>query len=152
MTNLTRVDTTRMDFGWDPGQRVAKVTAALNAQRANLRAAPAGSIDAGTAARNVDDLQVALSRAEANAAARQRQTQALEAARAASQQEHDARALAATTDQLRRDYLSQPGTSETEFEKVLPELLAEHRKQAVLNAPVVFAQQVAEARRRLGGF
>ena len=46
--------------------------------------------------------------------------------------------------------MAQPGTTIKEFEAALPELLAEHRKQAVLNAPAVLAEQIAEAKRRLG--
>jgi uncharacterized membrane protein YccC len=152
MTSVTRIDPDRMNFGWDPAQRVPKITEALAAQRANLRAAPSGSIDEDTARRNIDDLQQTLSRAEANEAARTAHRARLEAAEAAKQQEHDDQALVAITDQLRTNYLAQPGTTVKEFEQVLPELLAEHRKQAVLNAPALREQQLAEQRLRLGRF
>ncbi len=80
----------------------------------------------------------------------QKQAQALEAAETAKRQENDDQALAAITDRLRRDFMAQPGATIKDFEAALPELLAEHRKQAVLNAPAVFAQQVAEAKQRIG--
>ncbi len=150
MTNVNRIDPTKMDFGWDPAQRVAKITAALNAQRANLRTAPAGSIDAGTATRNVDDLMQTLERAEANEAARTAHLARLDADRQAKADEADARASAAITDQLRSNYLAQPGTSEAEFEKVLPRLLERQREDAALNAPALREQQLAEAKRRIG--
>ena len=152
MDYLTRIDVTKMDFGWDPNQRVAKVTAALAEQRAHLRTAPVGSIDADTATRNVADLEETLARAEVNEAAGQKQAQALEAAETAKRQENDDQALAAITDRLRRDFLTQPGTTLGEFEQALPELLAEDRRQSVLNAPAVREQQLAEQRRRLGSF
>jgi len=150
MTNLLRIDPTRMDFGWNPDQRVSKVTEALNAQRAHRRAAPSGSIDEDIAQRNVADLEQTLERAEANAAAGRRQAQSLEAAETAKRQEHDARALAAITDQLRTNFMAQAGATLTEFNEMLPELLRENRKAAALNAPAVFAEQLAEAKRRLG--
>ena len=149
MDYLTRIDVTKMDFGWNPDQRVAKVTAALNEQRANLRAATdRHNIDVAT--RNVADLEKTLERAQTNEAARQKHIQEIEAARATKQQENDARALAAITDQLQRDYLSQPGTTLADFEQALPRLLERQREDAVLNAPAVFAQQVADAKRRMG--
>ena len=151
-TWLTRIDPTKMDFGWDPDRRVAKIAAALNEQRANLRAAPAGSIDRDTATRNVADLEETLARAEVNEAAGQKQAQALEAAETAKQQEHDARALAAITDQLRRNYLSQPGATLADFEQALPRLLERQREDAALNAPAVRDQQLADQRRRIGAF
>jgi len=150
MDYLTRIDVTKMDFGWDPNQRVAKVTAALAEQRAHLRTAPVGSIDADTATRNVADLEETLARAEVNEAAGQKQAQALEAAETAKRQENDDQALAAITDQLRSNYLAQPGTTVKEFEKVLPRLLERQREDAALNAPAVRDQQLAEQRRRLG--
>ena len=110
MTYLTRIDVTKIDFGWDPDQRVLKVTAALDAQRANLRAAT-DPHNRDVATRNVADLKQALERAEANEAAWQKITQEIEAAEAAKQQEHDDRALAAITDQLRRDFMAQPGAT-----------------------------------------
>ena len=152
MNVLTRIDPTRMDFGWDPDRRVAKITEALNAQRANLRAAPVGSIDRDTATRNVADLEETLARAEANEAAGQRHMAQLAAAETAKRQENDDRALAAITDRLRRDFLTQPGTTLGEFEQALPELLAEDRRQSVLNAPAVREQQLADQRRRIGSF
>ena len=152
MTYLERIDPTRMDFGWNPDQRVSKVTEALAEQRAHLRAAPAGSIDADTAARNIDDLQTALARAEVNEAARTAHLARLEAAETAKQKENDDRALAAITDQLRHDFLAQPGTTEGAFEQALPRLLERQREDAVLNAAAIREQQLAEARRRIGAF
>ncbi len=152
MRRITRIDPDRMNFGWDPAQRVSKVTEPLAEQRAHRRAAPSGSIDEDIAARNVADLEQTLARAETNAEAGRRQAQALEAARAAKQQENDDRALAAITDRLRRDFLTQPGTTLGEFEQALPELLAEDRRQSVLNARTVREQQLAEQRRRIGAF
>jgi len=96
MTNLLRIDPTKMDFGWNPDQRVPKITEALNEQRANLRAATdRHNIDVAT--RNVADLEKTLERAQTNEAARQKHIQEIEAARATKQQENDARALAAIT-------------------------------------------------------
>jgi len=152
MTSVTRIDPARMNFGWDPAQRVSKVTEALNAQRANLRAAPSGSIDEDTAARNIDDLQTALTRVEANEAARTAHLARLEAAEAAKRQEHDARALAAITDQLRTNFMAVPGATLKEFDEILPELLREQRKQAALNAPAIREQQLAVQRHRVGNF
>ncbi len=150
MPYLTRVDPTKMDFGWDPAQRVSKITAALNAQRANLRTAPAGSIDADTATRNVDDLKQTLERAEVNEAARTAHLARLDAERKAQRDESAKAALDAQVDQLRVNYLSQPGATEADFEKALPRLLERQREDAALNAPAVREQQLAEAKRRLG--
>ena len=150
MTRITRIDPDRMNFGWDPAQRVSKVTEALAEQRAHRRAAPSGSIDEDIAARNVADLEQTLARAETNAEAGRRQAQALEAAETAKQKEHDDRALAVITGQLQRDFMAQPGATLTEFNEMLPELLRENRKAAARNAPAVFAEQLAEAKRRLG--
>jgi len=152
MTSVTRIDPDRMNFGWDPAQRVSKVTEALNAQRANLRAAPAGSIDADTARRNIDDLQQTLARAEVNEAARTAHLARLEAAETAKQKENDDRALAVITDRLRHDFLAQPGTTEGAFEQALPRLLERQREDAALNAPAVRDQQLADQRRRIGAF
>lgn len=149
-THLTRIDATRMDFGWNPDERVAKIADALAEQRANLRAAQVGSIDAGTAQRNIDDLKQTLERAEVNEAARQKHIQAIDAAETAKRQENDARALAAVTDQLRTNYLSQPGATAAGFDQALPRLLERQREDAVLNAPAVREQQIAEAKQRLG--
>ncbi len=66
MTRITRIDINRTHFTTVPGQRVTDVGAALDAQRAYLRAAPAGSIDRDTATRNVADLEQTLERAEVN--------------------------------------------------------------------------------------
>jgi hypothetical protein len=152
MTNLLRIDPDRMNFGWDPAQRVPKIAAALAEQRAHLRTAPAGSIDEDIARRNIDDLQQTLARAEVNEAAGRKQAQALEAAETAKRQEHDDRALAAIADQLRRNYLSQPGATLAGFEQALPRLLERQREDAALNAPALREQQLAEQRRRLGSF
>jgi len=152
MTSVTRIDPAKMDFGWDPAQRVSKVTEALNAQRANLRAAPAGSIDADTARWNIDDLQQTLARAEVNEAARTAHLARLEAAETAKQKENDDRALAVITDRLRHDFLAQPGTTEGAFEQALPRLLERQREDAVLNAAAIREQQLAVQRHCLGSF
>jgi len=152
MTRITRIDPDRMNFGWDPAQRVSKVTEALNAQRANLRAAPAGSIDADTARWNIDDLQQTLARAEVNEAARTAHLARLEAAETAKQKENDDRALAVITDRLRHDFLAQPGTTEGAFEQALPRLLERQREDAVLNAAAIREQQLAVQRHCLGSF
>ena len=146
-----RINIETANFGPSP-TRVATITTAMDQERAVRRSAPAGSHDADIAQRNIDDLQAALERAEVNEAARTAHLANLERERKAKADEADARALAAITDQLRSNYLAQPGTTESAFEKVLPELLTEHRKQAVLHAPSVREQQLAEQRRRLGSF
>jgi len=149
MTSVTRIDPTKMDFGWNPDQRVPKITEALNEQRANLRAATdRHNIDVAT--RNVADLEQTLARAEVNEAAGRRQAQALEAARKADADAADQRKLNDVTEKLRTAYMVQPGATLTEFNEMLPELLRENRKAAALNAPAVFAEQLAEAKRRLG--
>ncbi len=59
-------------------------------------------------------------------------------------------ALDAQVEQLKANYLSQPGTTEADFERALPRLLERQRDDAALSASSVFDQQVAEQRRRLG--
>ena len=144
-----RINIETADFGPSP-TRVATITTAIDQERAVRRSAPAGSYDADIAGRNIDDLQTALGRAEVNEAARTAHLARLDAERQAKADEADARASAAITDQLRSNYLAQPGTSESEFEKVLPRLLERQREDAALNAPAVREQQLAEQRRRLG--
>lgn len=146
---LTRIDATRMDFGWNPDERVAKIAAALQEQRANRRAATS-DYDIDVSSRNVVDLEKTLARAEVNEAARQKHLATLEAERKAKTDEVDTRALAAITDQMRSNFLAQPGTTTADFDKALPRLLEQHREQAVLNAPAVREQQLAEAKQRLG--
>ncbi len=152
MTNLTRIDPAKMNFGWDPDQRVPKITEALNEQRAHLRTAPAGSIDADIVRRNIDDLQQTLARAEANEAARTAHLARLDAERKAEADAADQRKLNDVTEKLRRAYMMQPGASESEFTRVLPDLLLEQRRQAALGASADFDRQLAEQRRRLGSF
>jgi predicted nucleic acid-binding Zn-ribbon protein len=149
MTRIARLSIDQIYFSTIPDKRVAEIDAALDAQRVNRRTAT-DDLDRGTVERNIADLKTALDQANVNLKAHNAHMAKLEAAEAAKQKENDDRALAAITDQLRTNYLAQPGTTVKEFEQVLPELLAEHRKQAVLNAPAVFAQQVAEAKQRLG--
>ncbi len=152
MTRIARLSIDQIYFSTIPDKRVAEITAALDAQRANRRTAPSGSIDEDAAARNVVDLEGVLERANTNLAAHNAHLAKLEAAGDAKQQEHDDQALVAITDQLRTNYLAQPGTTVKEFEQVLPELLAEHREDAALNAPALREQQLAEQRLRLGRF
>ncbi len=151
MTYLTRIDVTKMDFGWDPAQRVAKVTAALNEQRANLRAAT-DSHNRDVATRNVADLKQALERAEVNDAARTAHLARLDAERKAEADAADQRKLNDVTEKLRTAYMMQPGATESEFTRVLPDLLLEQRKQAALGASAEFDRQVIEQRQRIGRF
>jgi hypothetical protein len=141
-----------MSFTTVPAQRVTEIEAALSQQRANRRAAPSGSIDEDVAQRNIVDLELALERAEANLKAHVDLTTRLEATRKAERDEADKAALDAQVDQLRTNYLSQPGTSEADFEKALPRLLERQREDAALNAPALREQQLAEQRLRLGSF
>jgi hypothetical protein len=152
MTRIARLSIDQIYFSTIPDKRVAEITAALDAQRANRRTAPSGSIDEDAAARNVVDLEGVLERANTNLAAHNAHLAKLEAAGDAKQQEHDARALAAITGQLRTNFMAQPGATLKEFDEILPELLREQRRQAALNAPAVREQQLAEAKRRVGAF
>ncbi len=152
MSRIARIDTNRMSFTTVPAQRVTEIEAALSQQRANRRAAPSGSIDEDVAQRNIVDLELALERAEANLKAHVDLTTRLEATRKAERDEADKAALDAQVDQLRTNYLSQPGTSEADFEKALPRLLERQREDAALNAPALREQQLAEQRLRLGSF
>ena len=102
--------------------------------------------------RNIADLEVVLERAKVNLQAHVALSARLDADRQAKADEVDARALAAITGQLRTNYLAQPGTSEAEFEQVLPRLLERQREDAALNAPALREQQLADAKRRLGRF
>lgn len=149
MTRIARIDMNRLQFTTIPDKRVAEIDAALDAQRANRRTAT-DDLDRGTAERNIADLEGALERANVNLQAYTERTTRLEAERKAKADEADARALAAITDQMRANFLAQPGTTAADFERALPDLLTEHRKAAVLNAPAVREQQLAEAKRRMG--
>ena len=152
MTRISRLSINQLFFSTIPGQRVTEIEAALSQQRTHLRTAPAGSIDEDAAERNIVDLEGVLARAEANLAAHTAHLAQLAAAEAAKRQENDDQALAAITDQLRSNYLAQPGTTVKEFEKVLPRLLERQREDAALNAPAVREQQLAAQRRRIGSF
>ena len=152
MSRIARIDTNRLHFTTVPAQRVTEIEAALSQQRTHLRTAPSGSIDEDTAARNVVDLELTLERAEANLKAHVDLTTLLEATRKAERDEADKAALDAQVDQLRVNYLSQPGTTEGAFEQALPRLLERQREDAVLNAAAIREQQLAEQRRRIGAF
>ncbi len=152
VNRIARIDVNRLFFSTIPDRRVEEVEAALSQQRANRRTAPSGSIDEDAAARNIVDLELALERAEANLKAHVDLTTRLEATRKAERDEADKAALDAQVDQLRTNYLSQPGTSEADFEKALPRLLERQREDAALNAPALREQQLAEQRRRVGTF
>ncbi len=151
MTRIARLSIDQIYFSTIPDKRVAEISAALDAQRANRRTAT-DDLDRGTAERNIADLETALERANVNLKAYTERTTRLEAERKAKADEADARALAAITDQLRTNYLAQPGTTVKEFEKVLPRLLERQREDVALNAPAVREQQLAAQRRRIGGF
>ncbi len=66
-------------------------------------------------------------RAKINEEARQRRLAAEEAARQADRERVEQRELGRITDQLRRDFLRNPGATEADFQRVLPRLLEEHR-------------------------
>ncbi len=59
-------------------------------------------------------------------------------------------ALDAQIEQLKANYLSQPGATDADFDRALPRLLERQREDAALSASSVFDQQVAEAKRRIG--
>ncbi len=149
MTRIARISINQLFFSTIPELRVTEISAALDAQRANRRTAT-DDLDRGTAERNIADLETALERAEANLKAHVDLTTRLEATRKAERDEADKAALDAQVDQLRVNYLSQPGTTVVDFEQALPRLLERQREDAALNAPAVFAEQLAEAKRRLG--
>jgi len=146
-----RINIETADFGPSP-TRVATITTAIDQERAVRRSAPAGSYDADIAGRNIDDLQTALARAEANEAARTAHLARLDAERKADADAADQRKLNDVTGKLRTAYMMQPGASESEFNRVLPDLLLEQRRQAALGASAEFDRQLAEQRRRLGRF
>ena len=150
MTRIARISIGQMYFSTIPDKRVTEIEAALSQQRANRRTAPSGSIDEDAATRNIVDLELALERAEANLKAHVDLTTRLEATRKAERDEADKAALDAQVDQLRVNYLSQPGATEADFEKALPRLLERQREDAALNAPALREQQLAEAKRRIG--
>ena len=152
MTRISRLSINQLFFSTIPGQRVTEIEAALSQQRTHLRTAPAGSIDADTAARNVVDLEGVLERAEVNLQAHTAHLARLDAARKAEADAADQRKLNDVTEKLRTAYMMQPGASESEFTRVLPDLLLEQRRQAVLGASAEFDRQLAEQRRRLGRF
>ncbi len=142
MTNLLRIDPTKMDFGWNPDQRVAKIAAALDAQRANLRTAPAGSIDADTARRNVDDLEIVLERANVNLQAHTAHMGKLEAERTAQRDEAERRRQAADDEVKAREkstFLASNRTaSEDDFERLWPairdQMMIDQRNDAIAAA------------------
>jgi len=150
MTRIARLSIDQIYFSTVPDRRVTEIGAALDAQRASRRTAPAGSIDADTAARNVADLEGVLEQANVNLAAHNNHMAKLEAEETMQRDEAEKRALDAQVDQLRRNYLSMPGATEQEFNEVLPDLLREQRKQAALNGNTDFQRQVAEAKQRVG--
>ncbi len=152
MSRITRIDINRLHFTTVPDRRVVEIEAALSQQRANRRTAPSGSIDEDAATRNIVDLEGALERAEANLKAHVDLTTRLEATRKAERDEADKAALDAQVDQLRTNYLSQPGATLAGFEQALPRLLERQREDAALNAPAIREQQLVEQRRRIGAF
>ena len=151
MSRIARISIGQLHFTTIPDKRVADVSAELDRQRSNRRAAT-DPIDRDIAERNVTDLELTLERAEANLKAHVDLTTRLEATRKAERDEADKAALDAQVDQLRTNYLSQPGATLAGFEQALPRLLERQREDAVLNAPAAFAEQLAEAKRRVGRF
>ena len=139
MTRIMRIDPTRMDFGWNPDQRVSKITAALDAQRSYLRAAPAGSIDEDAAERNIVDLEGALEQANVNLAAHNNHMAKLEAEETMQRDEAEKRRQAAD-DQLKAreksTFLASNRTaSEDDFERLWPairdQMMIDQRNDAI---------------------
>ncbi len=139
MTRIERIDINRLHFTTVPDRRVAEITAALDAQRANRRTAPSGSIDEDTAARNVVDLEGVLERANTNLAAHNNHMAKLEAARAAEREETEKRRQAAD-DQLKAreksTFLASNRTaSAADFERLWPAIrdqqLMDQRNDAI---------------------
>jgi len=139
MTSVTRISIGQLHFTTVPAQRVMDITEALAAQRANLRAAPAGSIDADTAARNVADLEGVLEQANVNLKAYTDRTTRLEAERTAQRDEAEARRQAAD-DQLKAQekstFLASNRTaSEDDFERLWPairdQMMIDQRNDAI---------------------
>ncbi len=151
MSRIARISIGQLHFTTIPDKRVADVSAELDRQRSNRRAAT-DPIDRDIAERNVTDLELTLERAEANLKAHVDLTTRLEATRKAERDEADKAALDAQVDQLRTNYLSQPGATLAGFEQALPRLLERQREDAALNAPAIREQQLVEQRRRIGAF
>ncbi len=141
MTNLLRIDPTKMDFGWNPDQRVPKITEALNEQRANLRAATdRHNIDVAT--RNVADLETAIERANVNLKAHNNHMAKLEAEETMQRDEAEKRRQAAD-DQLKAreksTFLASNRTaSEDDFERLWPairdQMMIDQRNDAIAAA------------------
>ncbi len=142
MTSVTRIDINRLHFTTVPDRRVAEITAALDAQRANRRTAPSGSIDEDTAARNVVDFEGVLERAEVNLAAHIEHTTRLEAKRKAERDDAEKRRQAADDQmkaQAKSTFLaSNRAASEDDFERLWPAIrdqqLIDQRNDAIAAA------------------
>ncbi len=139
MTRIARLSIDQIYFSTIPDKRVAEIDAALSQQRANRRTAPAGSIDADTARRNIEDLQVALARAEVNLAAHTNHLARLEGERTAQRDETENRRQAAD-DQLKAreksTFLASNRTaSAADFERLWPAIrdqqLMDQRNDAI---------------------
>jgi len=142
MTRITRIDINRLHFTTVPAQRVTAISAALDAQRANRRTAPSGSIDEDAATRNIVDLEGALEQANVNLAAHNNHMSRLEAARVAERDEAEARRQAAD-DQLKAQekstFLASNRTaSEDDFERLWPairdQMMIDQRNDAIAAA------------------
>jgi hypothetical protein len=142
MSRITRIDINRLHFTTVPDRRVTEISAALDAERAHLRAAPAGSIDADTARRNVDDLEGVLERANVNLQAHTAHMGKLEAERTAQRDEAEKRRQAADDEVKAREkstFLASNRTaSEDDFERLWPairdQMMIDQRNDAIAAA------------------
>ncbi len=142
MTRIARLDINRLHFTTVPDRRVTDVGAALDAERAHLRAAPAGSIDADTARRNVDDLEGVLERANTNLAAHTAHMAKLDGERVAERDEAERRRQAADDEVKAREkstFLASNRTaSEDDFERLWPairdQMMIDQRNDAIAAA------------------
>ena len=142
MTRITRIDINRMHFTTVPDRRVTDISTALAEQRAYLRTAPAGSIDADTARRNIEDLQVALEQANVNLQAHSAHMARLEAEETMQRDEAEKRRQAADDQLKAREkstfMASNPTASEDDFERLWPairdQMMIDQRNDAIAAA------------------
>jgi hypothetical protein len=142
MTYHTRLNVGHMDFG-HAGQRTDRIKAALAEERKVLQASPKDSYNATVATYNIEDLEMALERAEVSDQARAERQRERQAAKEANLREAQARDEAALRDRIRSDFMSQPGATEGDFERLFPQL----RDQYLMEQS---GKVMTEAQRRIG--
>jgi len=132
-----RLNVNVMSFGTGPA-RVEAIRSELEKQRTAYRTAATNSFEEDAIRRNVEDLEPLLESAEANEALRVKHAAERKNAEDAKTEAHRVAAEEAIKAQLRTRYLSLPGTTEADFEREYPALLADHHRREMAKAGDAF--------------